>query len=111
MFTFRCSANRLPCPFIVETIWILVRAQGLESCDFTLFHYSNIVNRSVQFASGGSNLALLLHSATHVLRAIADRLLVYVQSDVTHMSPGASWSFSESASPLSSAYATPHAPQ
>src|SRR5258708_37266481 len=30
------------------------------------------------------SLAFLLHSATHVLHAVADRLLVYVQSDIVH---------------------------
>jgi hypothetical protein len=40
----------------------------------------------VQLAAGRSNLAFLLYPATHVLHAVADRLLVYVQSDVIHMS-------------------------
>jgi hypothetical protein len=66
---------------------------------------------TVQLASGRSNLAFLLYPATRVLHAVADRLLVYVQSDVIHMSfEEPPWSFSESASPLSSAYATPRAP-
>src|ERR1700691_4769468 len=63
---------------------------------------------AVQFPPGGTDLALLLHSATGVLYAVADRLLVYVQSDVIHIvSEEPPWLFSESASPLSSAYATP----
>jgi len=39
---------------------------------------------AVQFASVRSNLAFLLGPATHVLHAVADRLRVYVQSDIVH---------------------------
>jgi hypothetical protein len=70
----------------------------------------------LSFASGRSDLAFLLYPATHVLHAVADRLLVYVflvhvQSDIVHARhQGASGLFSDSASPLSSAWATPRAP-
>src|ERR1700735_1765911 len=58
----------------------------------------------VQFAPGRTNLAFPVHTASRVLHAIADRLLVYVQSDVVHIvSEEPPRLFSESASPLSSA--------
>jgi hypothetical protein len=40
---------------------------------------------AVQLTSGRSDLTFLLHSATHVLHAVADRLLVYVQSNIVHI--------------------------
>ena len=43
-------------------------------------------NPAVQFAARGSNLALLVHTASRVLHAIADRLLVYIESYEVHMS-------------------------
>src|SRR6185312_945385 len=58
----------------------------------------------VQLAPRGANLAFLMHTTSRVLHAIADRLLVYVQSDVVHvLSEEPPRLFSESASPLSSA--------
>jgi AraC-like DNA-binding protein len=44
------------------------------------------VSLTLQLASGRSNVAFLLNPTTHVLHSVADRLLVYVQSDVIHMS-------------------------
>src|ERR1700738_751586 len=38
----------------------------------------------IQLASGRPDLAFLLYPATHVLHAVADRLLVNVQSDIVH---------------------------
>ena len=40
---------------------------------------------AIQLAPSRSNLAFLLNPATHVLHAVADRLLVNVKSDVIHM--------------------------
>jgi hypothetical protein len=52
-----------------------------------------------------------VNSTAHVLNAIADCLLVNIQSDVIHMSfEEPPWLFSESASPLGSALCTPRAP-
>src|ERR1700733_9512477 len=66
---------------------------------------------SVQFPASRSDLAFLIHTASCVLHAIADRLLVYIQSDVIHIvSEEPPRLFSESASSLSSAFATPRAP-
>ena len=39
---------------------------------------------TVQLAPGRPDLAFLQNPATHVLHAVADRLLVYVQSDIVH---------------------------
>src|SRR5271170_8362661 len=39
---------------------------------------------TVQLAPGRPDLAFLLYPATHILHAIADRLLMYVQSDRVH---------------------------
>jgi hypothetical protein len=48
---------------------------------------------------------------SRILHAVADRLLVNVKSDVVHIvHEEPPRSFSESASTLSSAYATPRAP-
>src|SRR3982074_2617749 len=59
----------------------------------------------VQLAPGRPDLSFLMHVTSSVLHAIADRPLVNIQSDVIHIvseePPG---SFSESASPLSSAF-------
>src|SRR5260370_17333081 len=62
---------------------------------------------AVQLASGRANLAFLLHSTTRVLHAVADRLLVHVQSDIVHTRhPHPPWPSPESASPLLSPF--PH---
>jgi hypothetical protein len=41
---------------------------------------------AVQLSPGRPDLAFLLDPGTHVLHAVADRLLVYVQSDLIHIS-------------------------
>src|SRR5271168_2708171 len=67
---------------------------------------------AVQFAPCRSDLAVLKHLASRILDTVTDRLLVYIQSDIVHIRhEEPPWWFSESASPLSSAYATPRAPQ
>src|SRR5260370_15072222 len=66
---------------------------------------------AVQVASRRTDLALPVNLTAGILDAIADRLLVNIQPDVIHIShEEPPWLFSESASPLSSAYATPRAP-
>src|ERR1700751_4973878 len=58
----------------------------------------------IQLAPTGTNLAFPVHTTSRVLHAIADRLLVNVQSDVIHIaSEEPPRLFSESACPLSSA--------
>ena len=58
------------------------------------------------------NRPVLLSSATHVFHAVADRLLVNVEPNVIHMFvEEPPWLFSESTSPLSSAFCTPCAPR
>ena len=65
----------------------------------------------VQFAARCSDLAFLVNLAARILHAVADRLLVNIQSDVIHMSiEEPPWLFSESTFPLSSAFSTPRAP-
>jgi hypothetical protein len=67
---------------------------------------------AIQFASRGTNLAFLVNLTVGILDAIADSFLVNVESDVIHMFfEEPPWLFSESASPLSSAYATLRAPR
>lgn len=71
---------------------------------------------AVQFPARRSDLDFLIHTASCVLHAIADRLLVYIQSDVIHsdvihiVSEEPPRLVSESASSLSSPFATPRAP-
>jgi hypothetical protein len=65
----------------------------------------------IQLSSRRADLAFLLHMTSCILHAVADRFLVNVKSDVVHIvSEEPPWLFSESASPLSSAYVTPRAP-
>src|SRR5260370_15601788 len=67
---------------------------------------------AVEFASRCSDLAFLLDLTAGILDAVADCLLVNIQSDVIHMSvEEPPWWFSESTFPLSSAFCTPRAPR
>ena len=67
---------------------------------------------SIQFRGRRQNRPLLVDPATRVFYAIADRLLVNVEPDAIHISlEEPPWLFSESTSPLSSAFCTPPAPR
>src|SRR5271166_1170126 len=59
----------------------------------------------VQLAPRGTDLAFLVNLTAGILHAVADRLLVNIQSDVIHMSfEEPPWSLSGSTFPLSSAF-------
>src|SRR5207302_7306535 len=65
----------------------------------------------VQFPEGRTDLPFLADATARVLDAIADGLLVHIESDVIHMSfEEPPWLWSESTWPLSSALCTPRAP-
>jgi hypothetical protein len=63
---------------------------------------------SLQLRARGRNRPFLLNPAAYVLSAIADPLFVNIEPDVIHMSvEEPAWLFSESTSPLRSAFCTP----
>jgi len=65
----------------------------------------------VEFPTSRADLPFLANSAAHIFDTVADGLLVYIQSDVIHMSfEEPPWFWSESTWPLSSALSTPRAP-
>src|SRR5947199_112291 len=67
---------------------------------------------AIQLGASCAYRALPVYLATRILNAVANRLLVNVEPDVIHMFvEEPPWLFSESTSPLSSAFCTPRAPR
>src|ERR1700685_3557999 len=67
---------------------------------------------AIQVSASRWNRPALVNLTAYIFHAIADRLLVNIQTDVVHMSSEEPpWLFSESTSPLSSAFCTPRAPR
>src|SRR5438270_232728 len=66
---------------------------------------------AIQFSTRRRDRPSLLDVTSDIFHAVADRLLVYVEPDVIHIFvEEPPWLFSESTSPLSSAFCTPRAP-
>ena len=71
----------------------------------------NRLHPGVEVWACGCHFALLVDVTARILDAETDALLVYIQSDVIHMSfEEPPWLWSESTWPLSSALSTPRAP-